>query len=177
MGFALRVWILAFAGMRGVGSVTTDTNSGSAEVHRVLKRDLAGGRLPSGKFGENAAWWAVVVLSFNLNSIMKWLVWGWDVAPQAVEGHPVRPRGAGGSGGAARSPVDHLPSPRPSLVPGAAAGAGEDTGTGRHTLSRIALTEPTLTGGKRLRRVARDMTCLVRPPHAPRSSETRTKRR
>ncbi len=46
------------------------------EVHSVLKRDLAGGRLPSGKFGGNAAWWAMVVLAFNLNSIMKWLVWG-----------------------------------------------------------------------------------------------------
>ena len=27
------------------------------EVHGVLKEDLAGGRLPSGQFGANAAWW------------------------------------------------------------------------------------------------------------------------
>ena len=29
------------------------------EVHGVLKRDLAAGRLPSGLFGANAAWWSV----------------------------------------------------------------------------------------------------------------------
>ncbi len=46
------------------------------EVHSVLKEDLAGGRLPSGKFGVNAAWWAIVVLAFNLNSAMKQLVLG-----------------------------------------------------------------------------------------------------
>ena len=133
------------------------------EVHSVLKRDLAGGRLPSGKFGGNAAWWAMVVLAFNLNSIMKWL--GWDVASQAAEGHPIRPRNTGGSGGAARSPVDHLPGPRPSLVPGAAAGTGEDTGTGRLTLSCITLMEHTPWGGRRLRRVARAKACPApRPP-------------
>ena len=46
------------------------------EVHGVLKDDLAGGRLPSGLFGANAAWWAITVLSFNLNSAMKRLVLG-----------------------------------------------------------------------------------------------------
>ena len=46
------------------------------EVHSVLKEDLAGGRLPSGKFGVNAAWWAIAVLAFNLNSAMKHLVLG-----------------------------------------------------------------------------------------------------
>lgn len=46
------------------------------EVHSVLKEDLAGGRLPSGKFGANAAWWAIAVLAFNLNSAMKQLVLG-----------------------------------------------------------------------------------------------------
>ena len=46
------------------------------EVHSVLKEDLAGGRLPSGKFGSNAAWWAIAVLAFNLNSAMKRLVLG-----------------------------------------------------------------------------------------------------
>ena len=43
-------------------------------IHRLKKReDLAGGRLPSGQFGANAAWWAIVVLAFNLNSAMKQL--------------------------------------------------------------------------------------------------------
>jgi hypothetical protein len=41
-----------------------------------MKEDLAGGKLPSGKFGENAAWWAIMVLAFNLNSAMKRLVFG-----------------------------------------------------------------------------------------------------
>ena len=46
------------------------------EVHGVLKSDLAGGRMPSGLFGTNAAWWAIAVLAFNLNSAMKRLVLG-----------------------------------------------------------------------------------------------------
>ena len=46
------------------------------EVHQVLKEDLAGGRLPSGLFGANAAWWAIAVLAFNLNSALKHLVLG-----------------------------------------------------------------------------------------------------
>ena len=46
------------------------------EVHSVLKSDLAGGRLPSRLFGANAAWWAISVLAFNLNSAMKRLVLG-----------------------------------------------------------------------------------------------------
>ncbi len=36
-----------------------------------MKNDLAGGQLPSGKFGANAAWWAMMVLAFNVNVIMK----------------------------------------------------------------------------------------------------------
>jgi hypothetical protein len=48
----------------------------SEEAHSVMKEDLAGGKLPSGKFGENAAWWAIMVLAFNLNSAMKRLVLG-----------------------------------------------------------------------------------------------------
>ena len=46
------------------------------EVHSVLKEELAGGRLPSGLFGANAAWWAVTALAFNLNSAMKRLALG-----------------------------------------------------------------------------------------------------
>jgi hypothetical protein len=48
----------------------------SEEVHKVMKEDLAGGTLPSGDFGENAAWWAIMVLSLNLNVMMKRLVLG-----------------------------------------------------------------------------------------------------
>jgi len=43
----------------------------SEETHFSMKEDLAGGRLPSGKFGENAAWWSIMVLAHNLNTAMK----------------------------------------------------------------------------------------------------------
>ncbi len=46
----------------------------SEEAHAVMKDDLAGGKLPSGKFGENAAWWSIMVLAHNLNTAMKNLV-------------------------------------------------------------------------------------------------------
>ena len=48
----------------------------SEQVHAVMKDDLAGGRLPSGKFGVNAAWWQVMVLALNLSEAMKRLVLG-----------------------------------------------------------------------------------------------------
>lgn len=46
----------------------------SEEVHAVMKEDLAGGRLPSGDFGENAAWWGIMLLALNLNAALKRLV-------------------------------------------------------------------------------------------------------
>ena len=46
----------------------------SEEAHSVMKADLAGGKLPSGDFGENAAWWAIMILSLNLNALMRRLV-------------------------------------------------------------------------------------------------------
>jgi len=48
----------------------------SEEVHAVLKDDLAGGQMPSGLFGANAAWWAIAILAHNLNATMKRLVLG-----------------------------------------------------------------------------------------------------
>ncbi len=39
-----------------------------------MKNDLAGGKFPSGSFGENAAWWLCMILAFNLNALMKNLV-------------------------------------------------------------------------------------------------------
>ena len=50
------------------------------ELHAIMKNDLAGGQLPSEKFGANAAWWAIMVLAFNLNSLMKRLALpeGWQ---------------------------------------------------------------------------------------------------
>jgi hypothetical protein len=57
----------------------------SEEVHAVMKNDLAGGQLPSGKFGANAAWWALTILTHNLNSVMKQLVLGKDWAPSRIK--------------------------------------------------------------------------------------------
>jgi hypothetical protein len=50
------------------------------EMHAVMKNDLAGGQLPSAHFGANAAWWEIMVLAFNLNSLMKRLALpaGWE---------------------------------------------------------------------------------------------------
>jgi len=48
----------------------------SEQAHSVMKEDLAGGTLPSGDFGENAAWWWIMVLAFNLNAALKALVLG-----------------------------------------------------------------------------------------------------
>jgi Transposase DDE domain group 1 len=46
------------------------------EAHSIMKGDLAGGKLPSGLFGANAAWWRIMVLAFNLSSAMRCLVLG-----------------------------------------------------------------------------------------------------
>jgi len=46
----------------------------SEEAHSVIKADLAGRKLPSSDFGENAAWWWITTLAMNLNSAMKQLV-------------------------------------------------------------------------------------------------------
>jgi hypothetical protein len=43
----------------------------SEEVHAIQKEDLAGGTLPSGSFGENAAWWQMMVIAFNLSAVMR----------------------------------------------------------------------------------------------------------
>jgi hypothetical protein len=48
----------------------------SEEAHSVMKEDLAVGKFPSGDFGENAAWWWIMILALNLNQAMKRLVLG-----------------------------------------------------------------------------------------------------
>jgi hypothetical protein len=40
-------------------------------THHVLKNELAAGALPSGKFGANAAWFRMNVLTYNLLSLLK----------------------------------------------------------------------------------------------------------
>jgi hypothetical protein len=41
------------------------------EMHSIMKSDLAGGQFPSAQFGANSAWWQIMILAFNLNSLMK----------------------------------------------------------------------------------------------------------
>jgi hypothetical protein len=55
------------------------------EIHKIMKEDLAGGHLPSGRFGANAAWWSMMVLAFNLNSLMKRLVLPQRWAPKRLK--------------------------------------------------------------------------------------------
>jgi hypothetical protein len=44
---------------------------GGEAAHSILKSDLAGGQLPSSKFGANAAWWKVAVLAHNLHMLLE----------------------------------------------------------------------------------------------------------
>ena len=55
------------------------------EMHKIMKEDLAGGHLPSARFGANAAWWGIMVLAFNLNSLMKRLVLPKEWAPKRLK--------------------------------------------------------------------------------------------
>ena len=57
----------------------------SEEAHSVMKEDLAGGKLPSDDFGENAAWWWIMILAMNLNSIMKQVALGKSWAPKRMK--------------------------------------------------------------------------------------------
>jgi hypothetical protein len=57
----------------------------SEEAHSVMKQDLAGGKLPSGDFGENAAWWWIMMLALNLNAAMKRLVLGQSWGPKRMK--------------------------------------------------------------------------------------------
>ena len=55
------------------------------EMHKIMKEDLAGGHLPSTRFGANAAWWGIMVFAFNLNSLMKRLVLPEGWAPKRLK--------------------------------------------------------------------------------------------
>ena len=46
----------------------------SEEVYRILKYDLAGGHVISHRFGANAFWWNMTVLSLSLHSLLKRLL-------------------------------------------------------------------------------------------------------
>jgi hypothetical protein len=48
----------------------------SEQVHSAMKSDLAGGQFPSSKFGVNAFWWIMMVISLNIIELYKQLVLG-----------------------------------------------------------------------------------------------------
>lgn len=57
----------------------------SEEAHAVMKTDLAGGCLPSGKFGANAAWWGMMLLAFNLHAAMRILALPGGLKPKRLK--------------------------------------------------------------------------------------------
>lgn len=58
----------------------------SEKVHCIEKSDLSGGQFPSNKFGANAAWWHMMVLSFNLIALMKKLVFPPSLIKKRMKG-------------------------------------------------------------------------------------------
>ncbi len=48
----------------------------SERAHDALKNGLAGGTMPSGRFGANAAWWLAALLAHNLHTLTAW--WSLD---------------------------------------------------------------------------------------------------
>ncbi len=57
----------------------------SEEAHAVMKDDLAGGKLPSADFGENAAWWWIMIMALNLNAMMKNIALNSSMANQRMK--------------------------------------------------------------------------------------------
>jgi hypothetical protein len=57
-------------------------------VHDVVKNELAGGVLPCGRFGANAAWMRLVLLSYNLLTALKRLA----LPPELLTARPKRLR-------------------------------------------------------------------------------------
>ncbi|MCL4368203.1 MAG: transposase [Actinobacteria bacterium] len=58
------------------------------QVHRVIKDELAGRVYPSGKFGDNAAWLRLQVLTYNLLELLKAAA----LAPELRHARPKRLR-------------------------------------------------------------------------------------
>ncbi len=81
-----------------------------------MKDDLAGGKLPSADFGENAAWWWIMILAFNLNAMMKKLALGAQLAAKADEGGAVFFDQPSGSGRKTFTASDHPINKKSSVV-------------------------------------------------------------
>ena len=88
----------------------------SEEAHAVMKEDLAGGKLPSGKFGENAAWWWIMILAHNLNAAMKGLVLQGSWVRKQDESRPLSPDQSARTGYGACAGTDRPACRRSSLV-------------------------------------------------------------
>ena len=52
----------------------------SERAHDALTNGLAGGTMPSGRFGANAAWWLAALLAHNLHTLTAWWSLGEDLA-------------------------------------------------------------------------------------------------
>ena len=52
----------------------------SERAHDALKNGLAGGTMPSGRFGANAAWWLAALLAHNLRTLTAWWSLNEDLA-------------------------------------------------------------------------------------------------
>ena len=105
------------------------------EVHGALKTDLAAGRLPSGLFGANAAWWSITTLAFNLNSAVKQLAMGGEWLNKRPQGSPIRRRQPARADGAPQQTADHTPDRRPPVLRPADRDAPEHIGSGRRPMS------------------------------------------
>jgi hypothetical protein len=57
----------------------------SEEAHAIMKEDFTGGRFPSQRFGANAAWWALMILTMNLQMVMKRTVLGTEWLPKRMK--------------------------------------------------------------------------------------------
>jgi hypothetical protein len=57
--------------LRSIVEWYNDRCGGGEAIHSILKSDLAGGSLPSNKFGVNAAWWSLAVLAHNLHALLE----------------------------------------------------------------------------------------------------------
>ena len=55
----------------------------SERAHDALKNGLAGGTMPSGRFGANAAWWLAAQVAFNLHILTAWWCLDEDLARAA----------------------------------------------------------------------------------------------
>jgi hypothetical protein len=57
----------------------------SEHAHGEIKHALAGGSLPSGKFGANAAWWQFNIMTYNLHRMMSLVVLGEGKARRSIK--------------------------------------------------------------------------------------------